>query len=989
MPLVKEKVPVSFSQGVDTKTDQKQVVIGKMLLLENAVFTSANEFTKRFGYVGLAREVEGSATPITQGSALMSFKKEILQFTGNDLYSYSDSIGRWSEKGSATSVDLQSSSVVRNTYQQTVPDSAYHPVGLKVYAWEDSRGGSRYCVIDSNTEQTIVSDSLIDANAVKPKVLAVGAYVVIIYLDTVSDQIELRSINANSPSVISTATVLGTTVNATDQFFDACKIGERLFVAWNGNNGGGAINAKYIDSVLVLSAELTVASESASECIGLFGDETNQQLWVAYHNGTAVKYFVTDYSLGTTLIRNPTSIETVADIVNVTGYADSGSATVYYEKTAAQTYNYLIRKNTANTAGTVGTAAVFMRSVGLAGKAFFYNGRQYLVVTHSSALQPTYFLVNENAFVVAKVASLNGGGLSSQSALSSIQEVEEGIFLFPYLQKESLTVVSGAAFTQTGVQAGLFDFTSKNTYLRAELANNLHVVGGFLAMYDGEELVEHGFHLFPENVSCATNTAGGSIGDGTYQYFVVYEWTDNQGQLHRSAPSIAVSQVTTGGGTSTNTLTIPTLRITAKTDARSPVSIAVYRTQNGLSIPYRISSVTSPLLNNTSADTVTYVDTAADSTIIGNEILYTTGSVLENIAPPAVALITIYKNRVIVVPSESRTSYWLSKQVIPGSPAEFSDFLIKNVNQRGGDITAVAEMDDKLVFFKRDFALVTAWDGPADTGANDDVTDPIEIPMDAGCINPRSVVKTPKGLMFQSSKGIYILTRSLEVAYLGAEVEAYNNEVITSGQVVPDTNQVRFTTESGVALVYDYFFNQWSVFSNHFAVDATVFQNRFSYLTAEGTVMKESHSTFTDNGEFVPLKWRTGWLSFAQLQGFMRVYRLLLLGDYKSPHQLLVQVAYDFNDSFVQSSYIDAEGIMNPSEYGDDEEFGDETPYGGNFPLYQFRLNLARQKCTAVMIQGEDVQTSDLGEGYSISGLTFLVGAKQGLNKLGSARVSG
>jgi hypothetical protein len=775
-------------------------------------------------------------------------------------------------------------------------------------------------------------------------------------------------------------------VNVTNPRFDACLIGDRLFVGWNASDGGGAVSMRYIDSFLNVSAEFDVATEVASDCIGLFGDETNEQLWVAYHNGTAVKYFVVNYDLSS-LVRVATVVETVADIKNVTGYADAGAATLYYEKSAAATYNYLIRKNTANTAGTVGTASVFMRSVGLAGKPFFYNGLHYLVVTHSSTLQPTYFLVNEDALVAAKIASLNGGGLSSQSALSSVQEVEDGVFLFPYLQKEALTVVSGAAYTQTGLQAATLDFTSLNAYLRAELANNLHVVGGFLAMYDGEEIVEHGFHLFPENVSCSTSTLGGSIAAGTYQYFAVYEWTDNQGQLHRSAPSIAVSQTTTGA-TSTNTITIPTLRVTAKTDARSPVSIAVYRTEAGKTIPYRISSVTSPLLNDLTQDSVDFVDTAADSTIVGSELLYTTGLVLENIAAPATALICTYKNRVILVPAENRTAYWLSKQVIPGSPVEFSDFLIKSVNQKGGDITAVAEMDDKLVLFKRDFALVTAWDGPADTGANDDVSEPIEIPMDAGCNNPRSVVKTPKGIMYQSDKGIYILTRSLDVAYIGADVEAYNSEVITSAVLVPNTNQVRFTTQSGTALVYDYLFGQWSVFTNHYAVDAATFQGRFAYLKSDGTVMHESPDTFTDNGEFVALRWRTGWLSFAQLQGFMRVYRLLLLGDYKSPHQLLIQVAYDFNPSFTQSSYIDAEGIMDPSVYGDDPEFGDETPYGGDFPLYQFRLNFTRQKCQAVMIQGEDVQTSTLGEGYSISALTFLVGGKQGLNKLGSARVS-
>src|SRR5256885_15532762 len=148
-------------------------------------------------------------------------------------------------------------------------------------------------------------------------------------------------------------------------------------------------------------------------------------------------------------------------------------------------------------------------------------------------------------------------------------------------------------------------------------------------MYDGISPVEHGFHLFPEPVTVATSTTGGLIPAGTFQYVVVYSWTDNQGQIHRSAPSIPVSQVTTGA-TSSNTLTIPTLRLTAKQGTRAPVVLEVYRTQSNTGTFYLVSSITAPTLNDPTVDTVSFVDTLADTAIQGNALLYTTGGVVEN-----------------------------------------------------------------------------------------------------------------------------------------------------------------------------------------------------------------------------------------------------------------------------------------------------------------------------------------------------------------------
>lgn len=57
MPLERQVITMPLAQGVDTKTDDKQVVAGKLLELENGVFTRLKAIQKRNGYAALGRTI--------------------------------------------------------------------------------------------------------------------------------------------------------------------------------------------------------------------------------------------------------------------------------------------------------------------------------------------------------------------------------------------------------------------------------------------------------------------------------------------------------------------------------------------------------------------------------------------------------------------------------------------------------------------------------------------------------------------------------------------------------------------------------------------------------------------------------------------------------------------------------------------------------------------------------------------------------------------
>lgn len=984
MALQKQNLSLYFSQGIDRKTDSYQTLPTKLLTLENGILITPKEFRKRNGYQVLGSTLSG-------GTMASPFLEELVVQDGLSLKSYSASLTSWISKGSIQNISMEATPIVRNTYQQTRADSAVHSSGIEVFTWTDSRGSSRYSVIDGNTNQAIIQDVAI-TNGALAKPMAIGNYVIILYRNTSNNNLQLISIPVLNPSNPSAATDVSTTFDATDTHFDACSFSNRVYVAYNDSDAGLGVSICFIDSLLNISSSVVVAGEEASDSISIFPDETLAQLWVVYCNGADTKYFVRDSDLSISEILAPTTLDTNPDTFNITGIADNGDAVIYFQVPAVATYNHKIKSVAADNAGTAAASADFILSVGLYGKAFVSNGTRYIPVAYQSSLQPTYFLLDENAVVAAKWAPSLGGGLTAAPGLMEVNLVDDTITIAS-LTKSLFTTVSGTVYTQTGVTSYYLNLNPEDAPQKVQLGQNLLIAGGLLYMYDGLSVVEHNFHLFPENVTGVV-AAGGSLGAGDYQYSVVFEWTDNQGQIHRSAPSIPLSKTTSASDKVT--LTIPTLRITSKADDRTPVSVVIYRTEVNGTVFYRITSITSPLVNSITTDTVTYEDTAADATIIGNPIIYTTGGVVENIAAPAPKLLHQFGNRVVLVPWESQLSWWFTKEVVPGAPTEFSDLFVKNVERRGGNINGLAELDEKLVFLKPEGILYSIGQGPNATGTQDDFTEADLIPTDNGCTDMNSVVLMQDGVMYKSAKGIYLLDRGLNVRYVGAGVEDFNADRVLSALTVPNTTQARFILDSGKALVYDYFMKdqegngQWSVFTNHAGRDACIFQNQYCFIGDQGKLMQETPGTYNDNGAFIKLKAVTSWFSFAGMQGFQRIYRFLILGHYKSPHQLRVRVGYDFNSAFIQDKYIDVDDVIDAEAYGDSSPYGDEDVFGGDYPLYQWQINTIQQKCESFRISIEDSQSNPIGEGMSISAISATVGLKKGLYTQGSARtVSG
>lgn len=1023
--IQKQAVDISFAQGLDTKTDPKRVQVGKFVKLENMVFNKGGLLQKRNGYGQLA------SLPDTTYSYLTTFNGNLTAL-GPNIAAYNTGNQSWVSKGRITPLSLNTLPLIRNNLNQTMCDSVVADNGLVCTVYLESDGSTttaKYAIADSVTGQNIVAPSVIPVASGTVtgglRVFYLGTNFIIIFTNviTATSHLQYVAISSITPTTVSTNTDIASVyIPATTLSWDAKVVNDTLFVAWNTTSGGQSIKVTYLTQGLILATPATFAGSIAT-MVSVTADMTtpsNPIIWVSFYDSAGSTGYVLAVNSILATVLAPTQIISTGSYLNIISAAMSGSVYVYLE--ASNNYSggsgvasHFISSKSVTQAGVVSSASTIIRSVGLASKAFIINSNIYFLSVYSSTYQPTYFLINGTRslssapVIAAKLAYENGGGYLTVG-LPSVT-VNDSTAQIAYLFKDLITAVNKDTNVETGTQVnGIYSQTGVNlsTFVfgtdgidTSEIANDLHITGGFLSMYDGYLPVEHNFFLWPDQTNStladnyAWSTTGGSIAaqpDGVtntnaYFYQYVYEWTDNQGNAFRSAPSIPLGVTTTSNGTTGSiALKIPTLRLTMKT--ANPVKIVVYRWSVAQQVYYQTTSITSPTLNSTTTDSVTFTDTNSDATILGNNILYTTGGVVEDVNAPASNILAIFDSRLWLVNAEDPNVMWYSKQCIEATPVEMSDlftvFVSPTTATQGstGPITSLAPMDDKLIIGKRNAFFYINGTGPDNTGANNQYSQPIFITATVGCTNQKSIVLMPQGLMFQSDKGIWLLDRGLNTTYIGAPVEDFTTgATVLSAVNVPETNQVRFTLDTGITLMYDYFYGQWGTFNGVPCVSSCIFQEMHTFINDDGLTFQEESGMYLDGSNPVLMTFKTGPLRLGDLQGYQRAYFFYFLGEFITPHKLQCLLYYDYDDNPSQSTIVTPANYSTPYGSGDSQSpFGQGNPYGGSSGLEDERVFLQRQRCMAIALEVKEVfdNTYDTvaGAGFTMSGINMVMGFK-------------
>lgn len=1073
MALDKRNISISFGQGLDTRTDPKQVVPGKMLALYNATLLQNLNLLKRNGYQPISSFTTPVASSSLTNAKLGVFNNQLLCFDGKTLQV--DIAGDAPQLvDNFLAIQPTVTTVAREVTALINQDAAYNQAYMNTaYVWSSSciapnfqqlsfRGATGKFQITSPNGTVLASTGIV--NFTKNRVFSFGNNFYWTGINYPSSTLQYLQIPANGTSAnFNNIQTVGTGAVGGDfqanplntgfnryQRYDGAVLADNLYIGWF-QPATSAIN---ISLITVSGVTQTVNFKAdASGALGVFGDRN--YVWVVYHDGaTSAGFAVFNTSaLGAAAGPAPffaTDAPAAGNGFSVdmpqyfTGTSNSLAARVYthyshkypntqYSGVPSLPWKSLERSDYIGKwaingvlNATSGSSAVVARSVGLGSKAWNYLGDDYLVAsyggtqTSSSAdrLEPTYFVLaptKASNNIVGKLAFQNGAGYDLQTGgqgyylNNNYGSVGYGLplphvfqtpsqptqFTVPYLVKTGAVTLSSTSLAAPyfisynfGVNSATLDFNTSTLFNSVSYGNSLNIAGGYLANFDGKSVNEQNFHLFPEDVQLLGSSSMGPAAN-TYAYQVIYEHTDAQGNIFRSAPSKTYS-ITTAGSSAVYAL-VPTCRLTNK----KGVNIRLFRNAPSIDpLTFHDTAPLNPTPNNPNIDNVVILDTNTDAQLIGNPSIYTTGGILENTGAPSPLWITTYKLRVMALDAETNT-WWYSKEVLPGTPVEMTDLQTFAVSTKYGNSTCGIEMDDKFILFTRspDGSLGAIYymvgEGPAANGQNNDFSLPNLISSTITTNNPNSVVLMPNGVMFQSDKGIWILDRGLNTQYIGADVQSFNDDKVTSALVVPNTTQVRFTLQSGVCLVWDYFQSQWSVFSNINATHGIIYQGLFTYLNqnfSQARVLQETPNQYVDISSPVLMSLTTSWLSLAGLQGFQRAYKLFLLGESKSPHLLNVSVAYDFNSSPVQTAVIRPLSNANGT-WGSDPYWGANLTYGGYSQLEQFRINLTRQKCQAIQLtiqESLDPNKIAYGAGPVLEAIGVVVGGKLTYPKLPS-----
>lgn len=1004
MALSESALRVAFAGGVETKMDPKAVPSTQLLALENGVFTRAISIQKRNGYSGFAADEDARRLGVRDD--------ELLEFTSRSCRSRQTGTEQWSDAGACFSAVGTDRPLVKTGTQQTQPDAATLD-GVTAVAWEDSRGGVWWSVVD-DSGRVLKAPVQASATGISPRCVACGTNLHIYYAVAVARSVFVVVVNPADASQMVSPVLLIDDLDSTSPVYDACeteRVGQPAAIVWkeHGTNDyrlgyvddsgvlGGALTGHptvitYTFTNLLATSPIAIAfwdsDGGAGDVIGVaFVDASNGATVQTFSGGDDVDPI--DEILAFGGIYTATNVQRIA-----LTFADSGTtspppiAWVVFEEAAAAASNRYCRMFAIDVDSGGVQSIESVRSAGLASGAWSIGADAFAVFVHDTTYFNTYVTLRlADSFPVGRHVAGSAAGSPPRKHLPTAR-VDASVVSIALPVRDRLISENSDKFRETGIRLVSMDFDSEDSHQYAQLGRGLYLAGACPLHYDGRAWTEQGFHVGPELIA-TTPAAGGSMTvSTTYLYRSWYEWTDAQGEVHRGPVSFG-TLVTMGGADTQVTLTLPTLRITQKENVRICVARSLAAKTGNTAQLFRVTSLdpttaSSPngyVANSKTVDTVTFVDRMSDTTLALQESLYTDGGILSNDPTSLGSVIARGKSRLFFTDSSNPNLIRYSQELEDGYGAEIPPELQVVVDPFGGPVTALANQDDRVIVFKASAIYTFSGDGPTASGdiANGGFSRPQLVTSDVGCTDPSSIVLTPAGHMFKSAKGIYLLDNGGGVQYIGAPVEAFNSQRVRRATVMPDRTQVIFLPDEGKALLFDYLFNQWSTFTNHAGYDAAVVGNTYHYLRTDARVFRETIGQYSDAGVRIQLLFETAWIRMQeQLQGFQRFWFMHLLGTWMSPHQLGLQYRLDYRSQWSSERWLDATGLTdstgwitgdgaNPigeeaitgSAYGDGP-YGD-GPYGGIDPgTYAWRMRLS-EKGHAIQFRLRDYEA----DGYT------------------------
>jgi len=983
MPLQQQTIHIPISSGINEKVDSRLLDAPSLATAENVISDKVGALAKRNGVEALT--VNGQGT--WQAHTLFETQQAIAQMHTKGVAQYSAKDAYWK------SVDVGNSAADSTyTYQARAVETREGPFkrgeasvlnldcavvnGIACYVWVNAGGSQdfRALCVEVATGAIVMRETSIVIPAsgatAYPKVVAAGSSFLVFGQTTTFANIGCYVIDTTAHPV-AVAAVVNVATDSDGAVFDVAQdaAGTGAVLAYNSN--ASSIKLKTISSAGSVGTTYTDSASTASNVIAVYQHPDSLKIFAAHATGGG--------TLRATIYTSTLSgVDTAAADVQT---ARVGAAVVNAGIVAASaTAVYITSTETEDASDSRQVRFARFDSAGASNRTQCYHVSQ--VAKPYLALGTTPY--HQPFFVFAYYSPVSGSS-QPHALVCGLYQTQSATYRF-YAHARvghdrasaiSTPRLSGvAAYSSGGVQYRRFALSIDAALnpvvrggdwveleygprpVRVEKVGACNVIsGGAPVWFDGSRMQEMTPQWYPEQPTVAVTGAA----SGAYLYRVVYEWDDEAGNLHRSAPSPASATVQLGA--TSNVVKFPALTITGR-DGFDTASYraTLYRTTDAGTIYYRV--VTGVPSASTPNGMVTLTDSnTADATIQANEVLYTTGGELAPTAPPALSEVAVAKGRLWAVNALDRQEVWPSKLLKPLYAPEFAGELAIRVDSSGGDVVALARLDDKLIIFKETEIFAIFGDGPTDAGTQDTFSEPQRISTSVGCVARNSIVQGPFGILFQSARGIYQLTRDLQVQYIGAPVETtIGTTEVTSAVLVASKNEVRFRPQN---VVWNYLTNVWSTNTGNWptAVHALAWDGVYTMLTATGKTWIET-AAYADSSDFadafIAKRITSAWFKLPGAQGFQRVYEMALLGEYVGAHGVTIEIGYDYDASYTYTkTWTHAEITA--------------------LTRYQLVVRPPRQKCEAIRFRITETTPGSATAGAIWTAMSLTIGVKPGV----------
>jgi hypothetical protein len=1017
-----QAVQIPLAAGLQQRADDRARKPPFLDIAKDVRFDELGGIQTRFPFDSMstdAVDLDGNETTISEPRQLTTHGDELLLFTAAALYTWDTTAERWIQRADYHAVSVDATRRFARPGDQYSGDRA-ELGGIIVYCWIEAAAGvgtMHVALVDKATGATKLSGVTVTGVA-SPRIVALETTFQLYWVEMPSGDLVVATFSgANLAAVAANIATPFAVIAGTGGHYDVEKIpGEDAAFGAAQDNGGAAYSvftcdfegavldatkARTVDHriAVAVTPDGTKAQIIRSDGTDVEGDLVNVATRADIHTGQAIATGIDDEP------------DAITAAYSSTGFGSSQFTCHAFWHSAESSFGSISETNTVATDNTIGTAALFVRDVGIASRAFAHGGRVFVFCVFAVPInaldtqpspQNTLFLYRDDALLCAKVAPGSAGGFASEvdsfSRLPGVALVEGTTgYAWCGTERRIVPLADGSiGYSDLGPIDITVEMDSQEARRTARFGRALYIAGGEVLQYDGAKLTEVGWHIVPFAASL-TQIEAGDLVAGTYAYKATWRTDNAAGERDRST-SLFQRDVTiaSGGGlTAPNGVNINNVAPLGITH-RDPADVVVewWRTNvnptsdapSFLVTSRDPASATNPNRHVTCADTTgaddeeleAVHDELADVDLANLPTNDENGGILENFAPPPAKLIHASDTRLFLAGIAGEPNLVLySRGREADVVAQFNDALRIDVPIAGGSITALATLTDTLIVFREravyafpglgldEFALGQNY-GPART-----------IALDVGAVSQEAVCLTDQGLVFKSHKGWMLFGGGSGARYIGAAIADYDSEEVVAVHVLEDRHEIRVLTTARM-LVLDTVAEQWGERTIVNRRAAALWGGRYVTLGPSGAAIEAVD--FSSMGDGYGLDVETAWIKPSDLQGFVRCRRLIALGEWRGTHQLRIRVAYDYLATYVDDFVWSI----------DDEDLDPGDPEQVQFGPSRQQFEAIKVRLTAIGIGGEDEFPAPTTEALKLTGLALEIGVKRGLyRRLGEAQKAG